>query len=126
LQASLPWSDDTGTLSCFVKITVSININALFQSQVWARGLGQGPKDLPDLPAILPAGKRQARKNEYKLNNGVFSLMSLGLINFNVPGINAPQAHIKGCNRSRFQRFTVQRKPACHPAGRSEKSYEQG
>jgi hypothetical protein len=31
---SPPWRDDTGTLSCFVKITVSIDINPIFQSQV--------------------------------------------------------------------------------------------
>jgi len=42
LHASLPWRDDTGILSCFVTITVSIDINTPFQSQVWARGLGQG------------------------------------------------------------------------------------
>jgi hypothetical protein len=42
LHASLPWRDDTGTLSCFVKVTVSIDINPLFQGQVWARDLGQG------------------------------------------------------------------------------------
>jgi len=41
MHISLPWRDDTGTLSCFAKITVSIHINPLFQSQVWARGLGR-------------------------------------------------------------------------------------
>jgi hypothetical protein len=44
-------------------------------------GLGQG------------SGPGTQRENEYKLNNGVFSLMSVGLINFNVPRINAPEAH---------------------------------
>jgi len=47
-------------------------------------------------PRHKPAAIRQAgtqRRDKYKLNNGVFSLMSLRLINFNVPHINAPEAH---------------------------------
>jgi hypothetical protein len=39
---SPPWRDIAGTLSCFVKITISVDINPPFENQVWARGLGQG------------------------------------------------------------------------------------
>jgi hypothetical protein len=38
-------------------------------------------------------GQAPGGENENKLNNEVFSLMNLRLINFNVPRINAPQAH---------------------------------
>jgi hypothetical protein len=31
--------DDRGIVSCFVKITVSVDINPLFKNQVWARVL---------------------------------------------------------------------------------------
>jgi len=41
---SPPWRGIAGTLSCFVKITISGDINVLFENQVWARGLGQGLK----------------------------------------------------------------------------------
>jgi len=47
-------------------------------------GLGQG------------SGPGTQREDEYKLNNALFSLMSLRLTNFNVPPINAPAAHLKG------------------------------
>jgi hypothetical protein len=39
MHASPPWRDIAGTLSCFVKITISVNINPLFENQVWARGM---------------------------------------------------------------------------------------
>ncbi len=48
---------------------ISYNIALSIACQVWARGT-----------------KTQS-ENEYKLNNGVFSLISLRLMNFNVPRI---------------------------------------
>jgi hypothetical protein len=41
LRRGLPWRDNTGTVSCLVKITVFVEINILFQNQVWARGMRQ-------------------------------------------------------------------------------------
>jgi len=33
-----PWRDIAGIFSCFVKITIYINIDPTFKNQVWARG----------------------------------------------------------------------------------------
>ena len=41
-----PWRGIAGTLSYFVKITISGDINALFENQVWAKGLGQGLRNV--------------------------------------------------------------------------------
>jgi hypothetical protein len=47
-KKSLPRRDNTGPLSCLVKITVFMDIHPLFQSQVWAR----------DCFAVLPMTER--------------------------------------------------------------------
>jgi hypothetical protein len=49
LRRGLPWRDNTGILSCYVKITVLVEINLPFQSQVWARGMRK--KDMSMLKA---------------------------------------------------------------------------
>jgi len=71
-------------------------------------------------PLQARSGPGTQRGDKYKLKNGVFSLINLWFINFTVPRIKKPVT-VHGLRGW----FRVQEKPACHPAGRSEKSHEQ-
>ncbi len=61
MHASPPWRDIAGTLSCFVKITISVDINRLFENQVWARGLGQGHGKKRHLHAHSPVNFKASK-----------------------------------------------------------------
>ncbi len=65
MLASPPWRDIAGTLSCFVKITISVDINPLFENQVWARGLGQGHGKKRHLHAHSPVNFKELKCYEF-------------------------------------------------------------
>ena len=81
VQASLPWRDDTGALSCFVTITVSMDINTPFQSQVWARGLGQGFR-------IYKKLIKQIILNLYQVTHSNDSVLYPSFLSLTSPGLS--------------------------------------